>query len=285
VQQWGADRVEELATLVASAAPQEDLTADELLTACFEQAGVVLASTAGDAAVAVGLGPASDDALVATVRLLVVDPGRRRLGLGRGLLDAAELWARSNRADRLEIGGSAPFALWPGVEPRSGLARIAAHHGFEPGATVHSFALAVDFRSSPPADVVVRRAVLDDDVAAVVLHVAGTSPRQTDEVARALEHGTCHVACDAGEAGQVVGFGCHSVTRAASVGPLVVRPDARRRGVGLALLGQICRDLMIAEFRAATIDRVIQDDVVAVLDAAGAQSTGTRRAMVKQLRS
>ena len=223
---------------------------------------------------AVGIGRATDEALVATIRLLVVAPGARGLGLGRELLEVAEQWARGQGAERLEIGATGPFALWSGVEPESGLARIAAGHGFVPVGEVHSFAVPVEFRSPPPDDVVVRRAVRDDDVAAVTVHVAEGGPHHAEGVARALEHGTCHAAFDAGGAGGVIGIGCHSVTRAGSVGPLVVRPDARRRGVGLALLGQICRDLMIAEFATATIDSVPRDDVVAFVEAAGATSTG-----------
>mgnify|MGYP000312182257 CR=1 FL=1 len=59
----------------------------------------------------------------------------------------------------------------------------------------------------------------------------------------------------------VVGIGCHSITRAGWTGPLVVDEAYRRRGIGQALLGEICRDLMIAEF-----DNVVGAAVTAVIN-------------------
>ncbi len=47
---------------------------------------------------------------------------------------------------------------------------------------------------------------------------------------------------------EVIGFACHSVNRAGWLGPMGTDPDRRATGVGSALLGQVCRDLMIAEY-------------------------------------
>jgi GNAT superfamily N-acetyltransferase len=137
--------------------------------------------------------------------------------------------------------------------------------------------------------VVVRRAVRDDDVTTVTLAVASSWPRLSDEVARALDHGTCHAAFTAvptdpaAGLGEVVGVGCHSVTRATWVGPLIVRPDRRRSGIGHALLGQICRDLMIADFGAAEVPGIAADDAEAFLMAAGATRRRDHRTMAKPL--
>jgi len=102
-------------------------------------------------------------------------------------------------------------------------------------------------------------------------------------VARALDHGTCHVAVagpeDVEEEGTVLGIGCHSVTRAGWIGPLVVVPGARRRGVGAALLGQICRDLMIAELPVAHAPGVDDPGVEGFLEAAGGRPGPIRRPM------
>jgi hypothetical protein len=38
---WGADRVDDLVDLMLRAAADEDLTPDELLTACHERSGTV----------------------------------------------------------------------------------------------------------------------------------------------------------------------------------------------------------------------------------------------------
>jgi predicted N-acetyltransferase YhbS len=69
------------------------------------------------------------------------------------------------------------------------------------------------------------------------------------------------------------------------VGPLLVRATHRRQGIGQTLLGQICRDLMIADFREAQAEGVASDEVVAFLQSTGARPTGNRRPMVKDLRS
>jgi predicted N-acetyltransferase YhbS len=73
------------------------------------------------------------------------------------------------------------------------------------------------------------------------------------------------------------------VTRAGWVGPLAVAPDARRRGVGSALLGQICRDLMIAELPEAHVPGIVDPDADAFLRAVGAVVRPTRHPMAKDL--
>lgn len=291
MQQWGADRIHELVELVADAAPGEDLSGDELITACYEQPGVVLGTAAGDAVVSLGLRRARDGGLVAGVRLVAVAPRSRRTGVGRALLTAAETWARQRGAERMELGGDAAFSLWPGVESGGALAALAAACGFTPGLEVRAHAVPVAFRAPSPAGVVVRRAVCDVDVTAVTLTVASMWPQLSDEVARALDHGTCHVAVadderedGAGSEGSSVrGIGCHSVTRAGWVGPLVVPLPHRRRGIGSALLGGICRDLMIAEIPVALVASVSDPGVEAFLDTAGAEAGVSRHPMRKDL--
>jgi GNAT superfamily N-acetyltransferase len=281
---WGADRVGDLVDLLGRVAPHEDLTADELLTACHEQSGIVVAATDGASVVSVGSGRDVDGALIASVRLLVVDIDFQRAGRGSALLDHAESWAIDRGASRIVAGGSLPFSLWPGVPESSPLEALAAARGYVVEAEWDSVEVPVLFRSDAPDGVVIRRAVHDDDVTRVLLASAALWPRLSDEIARALEHGTCHVAITAVDGEDVVaGVGCHSVTRSAWAGPLIVDPQWRRRGVGRALLGQICRDLMIAEFPTVVIPEVRDDGVSAFLEGADAKTTIRYRRMVKQL--
>ena len=289
MQQWGAERIGELAALVAMASPEDDLTADELLTALYDQPGMVLGPSDGAGVVAVGVGRDADGALVAAVRLVAVHPDRRGEGIGRALLDAAEEWAGGRGAERIELGGLLPFPLWTGVEPAGALAHLAVSSGYSEGGSRRSLTVPAAFRAETPTGVVIRRAVRDDDVTAVTLAVAAQWPRRSDEVARALDHGTCHaafvatVADPAGERGDVIGVGCHSVTRATWVGPLVVRPDDRGRGVGHALLAQICRDLMIADFPFAEVPGVTDEAAEAFLVAAGGTVVRTHLVLAKSL--
>lgn len=274
---WAAERLDELVALVASSAAFEDLTGDELLTACWERPGVVLGDESGLGAVAVGVGRDGDNGVVGVVRLIAVHPDRQRLGWGSALVEHAAVWARDRGATRLELGGVLPFPLWPGVDVDSGLGEMADTLGFDSGSAGQSLVVPITFRSDDPSGVTVRRVVRDDDVIAVTLATAQAWPHLSDEVARALEHGTCHGAFGPDHDGNdaVLGIGCHSVTRATWIGPLVVVPAHRRRGIGHALLGQICRDLMIAEFQFAEAPGVVDDGFGEFLRAAGA--TGSRR--------
>jgi mycothiol synthase len=291
VQQWGAHRIGELTALVAAAAPDDDLTADELLTALYDQPGVVLGPDDGSGVVAVGVGRDPSGRLVASVRLVAVHPDRRRAGVGTELMSAAEAWAAGRGAERMVLGGVLPFALWPGVDPTSGLTELAVGRGYVDAGQVRAFAVPASFRAAAPEGIVVRRAVRDADVTAVTLAVASSWPRRSDEVARALDHGTCHAAFVSspadpeGRTGEVVAIGCHSVTRACWVGPIAVRPDQRRRGIGRALLGQICRDLMIAEFPAAEVHGVGEDvdGIDGFLEAVGAVPVRSYRRVARAL--
>jgi mycothiol synthase len=78
--------------------------------------------------------------------------------------------------------------------------------------------------------------------------VAAVWPEWLDEQRRATEQGTCLAAFDH-EDGQAVGFACHSVNRGGWFGPTGTVPDHRGRGIGHALLSEVCRDLMVAGYR------------------------------------
>lgn len=69
----------------------------------------------------------------------------------------------------------------------------------------------------------------------------------------------------------VVGVATHSIARAGWTGPFLVEVDQRRRGVGRALLGQVCRDLMIAEFDHVIVGEVPDEGAVAFLGAVAAE--------------
>ena len=267
----GADRVDELLEAVRRAGVPDDLSVDELLTACHERGGTVLAlEHVGVVALAVGRGPSGD--LVASVRLVVAEPEAAVDDPLDVLLTVAEDWARERAADRIVLHGDLPFALWPGVVVDSPLVAVTAARGWESGAAWDSYRVPVGFRSDPPPGVTVRRAVHDDDVARVLVAASASWPRRSDEIARALEHGTCHVAvgqCDGDTV--VLGVATHSIARAGWVGPLVVVDEARRRGVGHALLGQVCRDLMIAEFPHLIVGDASDDVVRSFVEAAGAE--------------
>ena len=268
-----AHRIDDLVDLVARATVDEDLSGDELLTACHEQADTVLIADDGDDAVSLGLGRAASGDLVAVVRLLVVAPSDARAERERELLEHAVAWAGERGASRLEIGGALPFALWPGLGAGSTMVATAQQAGFSVGDERTMWAVPNLFRTDQPAGIVIRRAVRDDDVLAVTLAAASRWPRLSDEIARALDHGTCHVAMVDDDGSEIVGVATHSITRATWAGPIVVEPAWQRRGVGSALLGQLCRDLMIAEFPRLVVSDA-DSGAEAFLRAAGAAPIG-----------
>lgn len=268
IETWSRGRSRDLAALLERAMPDEELSADELLTVCWddpdaagpgEPAGVVLARVDDDgtplgAAAAVVRSLGDDDAAVrvAWLKLIAVDPDARRRGIGHELLAAVEAWAWAQGATELHLAGSPPFYLWPGVDATATeMLCLVESRGYANVGSDVNMALGTGFRSETPDGVELRRVITDADVVAVESLLAAHWPEWLDEARRAVEHGCCHGAFTAGddpEGARAVGFVCHSVSRAGWLGPMGTDPDLRQGGVGSALLAQACRDLRIAEF-------------------------------------
>lgn len=252
---WGPERAEAAEALLAASLPDEHLSADELLACCWEDPdpGVVLADPDGRGLVSVVArrwGDAPDAVVIAYAKVLGVHPDHRRGGLGRRLLDAAADWAWDQGARELYLGGSAPRYLFPGVDAHATEATcLAEAAGFHPAGTEVDMALASTFRADPPAGVRVARALDDADADAVRAFVAANWPQWSAEAELALDAACCFGAfvADGAEAGTAVGFCCHSVQRAGFLGPMGTDPARRGGGIGAALVGAVCRDLMIAD--------------------------------------
>jgi GNAT superfamily N-acetyltransferase len=262
--------------------PEEELSLDELLAVGWDDPepgsrdeGVVLGTADGRGAVSVVVRAFGDDGdgdgdgdrdgdgggggrgvvRLGFVKLIAVHPDVRRGGIGHALMDAAEQWAWAHDAIELHLSGAAPFYFWPGVDATAlEMTCLAESRGYERSGSDINMAIPTAFRAEPPAGVDVRRVVSDADVAAVHAFVARVWPEWVAEMVRAVEHGCCHGAFSIGAGGdQAIGFACHSVCRAGWIGPMGTDPDVRAGGVGSALLGQLCRDLMIAEYAHAEI--------------------------------
>jgi GNAT superfamily N-acetyltransferase len=272
IEPWGRERAPELAALVAAAMADEELSEDELLACCWddpaplparggsegdgkEEAGVVLATGDGRGAIAVVWRPPASGAARpgAYVKLLVVAPGAQRAGRGDALLGAAEAWAWAHGADELRLDGTPPFDLWPGVDATALAALcLAEARGYRRIGSGLNLWLPSIFRAPTPEGVAIRRVIEDDDVALVDRLIGACWPEWRDETWRAIEHACCHAAFVVGGA-RAVGFACHSVSRAGWLGPMGTDPQARGSGVGRALVGAVCSDLMIAEMKRVEI--------------------------------
>jgi hypothetical protein len=89
----------------------------------------------------------------------------------------------------------------------------------------------------------------------VLTLVRAERPGWLGPVRRSIDHGSCLAAFERPPGGVVtstpvaLGFASHSVDRAGWLGPMATASTHRRRGIGAALLGEVARDLMIANFR------------------------------------
>lgn len=178
-----------------------------------------------------------------------------RKGHGRRLLEAAHHWALRRGVSEMRAGPSAPFYIWPGVDVNHTAALcLFESAGYNVIGSELNMACSTSFRAEVPDGVVLRRALDEATVESTLALVQREWPWWVAETRRAIEHGCCHVAlAEDVPSGAAVGFACHSVNRAGWVGPMGTDPCRGRSGVGAALLSQVCRDLMIAEFDHAEI--------------------------------
>ncbi|MEY2570286.1 MAG: hypothetical protein QOE63_636, partial [Acidimicrobiaceae bacterium] len=213
--------------------------------------GVVLASPDGAGAISVTAGQHG----VGFIKLLVVHPDARRRGSGRALLDAAHEWLqREHGCTAIVAGAAAPFYLWPGVDvAHTGMLCLLEAAGYHVTGGEVNMRCSTSFRAAAPTGVVVQRALDDDVVERVVALVRREWPWWEAELQRAIEHGCCHVALTDDDERAALGFACHSVNRAGWIGPMGTDPKQQHGRVGSALLGQLCRDLMIADISDAEI--------------------------------
>ncbi|MEA3075164.1 MAG: hypothetical protein QOF60_72 [Actinomycetota bacterium] len=278
MDRWDRSHAAELVSLTDLALPGENLTGDDLVACLWEDDDptVVFACPGGDAGpVADGAGAAGTavgvaaavarqvgDRRVGFVQLVAVAPAARRQGVGRRLMAAVEEWAFGEQlALSLQVGGAAPFYLWPGVDVHATAALCFFEAlGYHPTGSDLNMSFPTRHRAPVPAGVVIRRALEDHDAAAGLAFVGRLWPRWVAETRRAVEHGTCHLAFAGGEAqagaSAVVGFGCHSVNRLGWLGPMGTDPDRRHAGLGNALLGAIATDLMAAGLESVEVSWV-----------------------------
>jgi mycothiol synthase len=246
VRTWTRAEAPELCALIDATLPGEQLSADELVSACFDDPdpSSVLALAGGQGAIAAVVRTTAQRR-TAHLLLMAVEPAAQGRGLGRRLLSAAEDWAFNTMgATEVQAGGWRPFGLWPGVDVRwtRSLCLFEAA-GYDGRKAALTLSCPSTHRAAPPEGVTVRRALEDREATAALTWSERHLPGRGLQIGRALDHGSCLAAwTDEGIAGLV----CHSINRVGWIGPLAVGADQRRRGIGRALLGAACADLRAA---------------------------------------
>jgi mycothiol synthase len=263
MERWDRSHAAELVSLTDLALPGENLTEDDLVACLWEDDDptVVFALPGG---VAAAVARQVGDRRVGFVQLVAVAPSARRQGHGRRLMAAVEEWAFGEQlALSLQVGGGAPFYLWPGVDVHATAALCFFEAlGYAPSGSELNMSFPSRHRAPVPPGLVLRRALEEDDVVAGLAFVGRLWPRWVAETRRAVEHGTCQFAfttTDEGPGGErpsVVGFGCHSVNRLGWLGPMGTDPEHRHAGLGNALLGAIATDLMAAGLESVEVSWV-----------------------------
>ena len=272
---WGADRADDLTSLLGEAFPDETLSFAEVTACCGDDPGAVLGFDDGEGAVSV----------VARgehgfVKALAVSPLARGDRRGRALLEAAEEWLFDNGCTSVIPGPSAPFYLWPGVDVRWTRALcLFESAGYAPVGANLNMSCPSTFRASAPDGVEVRRVLDVGDVDAALELCAARWPEWVAETRRGVDHGAAFAAVDLAS-GDVIGFACHSVNRAGWLGPMGTDPVRQRGGVGSALLSAICAD--VAELDRPDVEIAWVGPVRFYARAAGAGVSRTFRVVIKR---
>ena len=246
---WNRTRADDLAALLDEAFPDERLSHDEVVGACFDD-HADLAGSAGAGAAVLACPDGEGAAVVVArgdqgfIKALGVTPRARGERRGRQLLDAAEAWLFDHGCASVTPGPSAPFYLWPGVDVRWTRAlALFESAGYAPVDAYLNMSFASTFRASPPNGIALRRVLDAPDVDAVIGLCETHWPHWVAEARRGIEQGGAFVAAEEGPGAAAVGFVCHSVNRTGWLGPLGTDPERQRGGVGSALISAVAADV------------------------------------------
>jgi GNAT superfamily N-acetyltransferase len=168
-----------------------------------------------------------------SIRILAVDPARRREGHGTRLLDAAEadLLAGRDGAAVVTVGADPPYHLFAGVETTqlAMLCLLERRHYARVDATFNMDVALAELPPDPDGPVTAG----PDDRSEVDEYIGGQWPNWRGEVLRALDKGTLAIERD----GQGISAFCAwDVNRGGLLGPVAVRLDLIGRGAGVAVL-------------------------------------------------
>ena len=200
-------------------------TLDELEAALF--AADQPATVRGDPEI--GLVATVRDAGEGWIRIIGVDPARRRQGIGSALLGAAR--ADLEGVKSITVGADAPYFLYPGVETtQTAMLCLLERHRYQRVSA--NFNMGVDLTCLPedPGGWEVASHAERDEVAQ---WMSEHWPNWALEALRALDRSTLVVGRDREG---ISAFCAYNVNRRGLLGPIAVRGDLYGKGAGLPVL-------------------------------------------------
>jgi GNAT superfamily N-acetyltransferase len=274
IEPWSVADLDEVCDLLNASSRYDRFTKDQLRESVFEdpdaRSHLVLCSRADGRIVGVAAGVARVATAERTerggfIKLLAVAPEARRQGHGAALLAAVEARLAATGVKSIRVFADSPSHLVPGVDFRlTDLVCLLYRHGYESQYGVVN--MAVDLAAAPldtaaeerrliGADVEVHR-LARHEVEAFGAYLAKEWHWEwTIEPLRSLRRDpvSCFVATVHGEH---VGFAAYDLAGPTSFGPMGVRPDLRRYGIGGVLLKRCLADMRAKGYSTADIQWV-----------------------------
>lgn len=208
------------------ACPYDMLTTTSLLRSVFADPDPQLCLAVYDGGLeAVAVGVVRGEA--GWVKLLAVHPVARNRGVGTQLLEHIESFCREQGAKSIDVGGSAPYYVAPGVDVRlMEASALLGKSGY--GRTDEAVNLTVSLRALPDPPLSVHAAG-EEDLGAIRAWVTEHFPHWINELERGVALGTCVVHSD-------LGFACWDVNREGWFGPIATAPGHGEHGIGTSTL-------------------------------------------------
>jgi len=220
----GPEALDDIASLCARSMPKAP-SIDELRRTLFapDQPAVVRHAPG------VGVVAVVSDTEDGFIRLLLLDPARRGVGLGHELLHAAENDLHGVRV--ITVGADAPYFLMPGVPvEETALCCLLERHHYTREETNYNINIELNRLPPDPGLAVEPRA---EERPELENWMARHWPNWQAEVLRAFDQGSLVLSRDNDD---ITAFCAFDVNRSGTLGPIASRPDLIGKGVGAPLL-------------------------------------------------
>jgi ribosomal protein S18 acetylase RimI-like enzyme len=274
ISPWTIEDVDDVARALNAASLYDQFSIDQIREAVFDDPDLdpnlllcrrVDGEIAAVIAAVVRRGTTADSERKSFVKLIGVAPRWQRRGWGTRLLAEVERRLATRGVRVVRVFADSPSHLLPGVDYRlTSLVSLLDRHGYEPEWPAVN--MGADLTRAPletsdeekrliSAEVQISRLALDEAEAFQVYLASQWHWEWQIEPMRSLRRDpvSCFVATIQGE---FVGFAAYDIGGAGSFGPMGVRSDLRRHGIGGVLLKRCLADMRDKGYATADIQWV-----------------------------